>query len=291
MSENLIAYIPTLNQRHLDWFKKHPDSRLFLITEKMAGALLPRLHRNMAALPSYMVAKMIEAAGVVQSVMLFDPEDDDPQLNHSSGIWHNWIVADEDISRLVSEKYLVPANCSVVYESIWARWDMQAVHQSQPVIADVDISADEFDVDIMKKLRILSDQSPDWWRRVAAGIVNADGRVIATAYNTHMPNEYETYIFGDPALNRDAGEKGKSCVIHAEQAAIIDCARLGFALLGAKIYVTTFPCEMCAREIAHSGIREVYFAEGYSSLNAQEVLRSRGVRIVQVKHYLVPVLP
>lgn len=286
--KNLIAYIPTLNRRHLDWFGRHPQANLHLISQDMAERLLPRLGRNMAALPTDLVKRTIVVEGLASRVRLFDPEDDEPQLSHRSGIWKKWILPDEDISHLVAEEYLEPAGCEVSYEMIWARWDMKAVERDQPVIPDVEISTDAFHIGVMGELQILSDRGPDWWRRIGAATLSSDGRV-ATAHNTYLPNEYEVYIFGDPRINNEAGQVGKYASIHAEQAVISQCARYGLTLGGGVMYVTTFPCEICARMISFSGISTLYFLSGYSSLNAQEVLRAYGVRIIQVKDSLVSV--
>ncbi|MFZ2048851.1 MAG: deaminase [Minisyncoccia bacterium] len=239
----------------------------------------------MAALPVDMVVRFIRSERLVKRVNDFHPAFVDPKLSLYLG--ENWVLPDEDVSHLLAEKYLLPAGCNVSYEMIWARWDMTAVKQNQPVMPDVEISTDEFDVEFLREIEMLSRRGPDWWRQVAAAAISRDGRVLATACNTHMPNEYETYIFGDPSVNRDAGEKGKSCVIHAEESVITLCAKQGLALDGARMYVTTFPCEGCAREIVASGVDTVYFSEGFSSLNAEEVFRVGKVKIVQVRDNLV----
>jgi len=284
MSENLIAYIPTLNQRHIDWLKSHPGSDLYLISQEDAEALLPRLKRNMAALPTEMIARFLEqekAALGLRRVWIFAPEWQEPDLR--SVVWKRWVAADEDISHLVAEKHLLPAGCDVSFEMTWARYDMQAVLARQEPIPDAEITSDELALVILKDLQTLSERSPDWWRRVAAAAVNRQGRKLAVAYNMHMPNEYETYAFGDPAINREAGQTGKSCACHAEMGVIAECARQGYVLDGGKIYVTTFPCEVCAGIIARAGVKEVYFLEGYSSLNALDVFRTSKVKLIQVK--------
>ncbi len=280
---NLIAYIPTLNQRHLDWFKRHPDSDLFLISQKEAEKLLPRLDRNMAALPTELVARMVSSEGWVRRAEIFLPGWDDSDPDLSSPIWKSWVLPDEDVCHIFAEKYLVPAGCSFTFEMIWARYDMVAVTRNQPVIPDVEISFSEFDLELMNRALQISKRGPDWWRTIGALAVLLDGRVSVATCNTHLPNEYETYIFGDPGINRDAGQEGKYTSIHAEEAVIAHCARYGLALEGAHFYVTTFPCEKCARQIVHAGVRKVYFKEGFSSLNAQDVLRANSVKIIQVK--------
>jgi dCMP deaminase len=296
MSEpNLIAYIPTLNQRHLEWFARHKDSELYLITQRTAEVLLPRLGRNLASVPEDLVVRAINGANLIRSVGVFTPGFDldysildRPLPPHTCG---GWIMPDEDVSHLFAERYLVPEGCHVEYEMIWARWDMQAVLAEQPVIPDVEISIDEFDRDILREATQIAKRSPDWWRQVGAIAFDRDGVRLAAAYNTHVPNEYETYLFGDPALNRDAGQKGKSCALHAEAAVIATVAgncqysdgRWRRNLYDGKMYVTTFPCEGCAALIVAASIRTVYFMDGYSSLNAQEIFKTHGVKIVQVK--------
>jgi dCMP deaminase len=281
MSANLIAYIPTLNARHLDWLARHKESDLLLVSQEEAEGLLPRLARNMAAVPTSIVLRTIEAERLVRAVWPFGSEISDVDL--SSDTWNHWVLPDEDISHLVADKYLVPAGCKVTYEMIWARWDMKAVFSEQPVMPDVEISVDELDREFINRAQVASERSPDWWRRVGAFVADADGNPLAIAYNTHMPNEYETYIFSDPAINRDAGQAGKSIALHAEDGAITDCARYGRAVDGGKIYVTTFPCKPCAGKIVRSGIRTVYFREGYSTLDAISDFHTHGVKVVQVK--------
>lgn len=64
-------------------------------------------------------------------------------------------------------------------------------------------------------------------------------------------------------------EFGRS--VHAEMAAITTAARLGISLVGATMYVTTFPCHICARHIVASGIRNVYYVEPYPKSRAKKL--------------------
>ncbi len=278
MLSNLIAYIPTLNQRHLDWFRQHRHSRLFLISQGMAEELLPRLARNMAAVPTELMIPMLQATKKLFQVSEFLPEWGDPNLKSTH--WGDWILPDEDVSHELTRKYPDLLR-NAKFEMIWARWDMTAVHKAQLVIPDVVISSLEADTMRMQNLQKFAGRSPDWWRQIVAAAWK-DGECLAVAVNTHLPNEYETYIFGDPRLNVDAGQLGKYVALHAERGVIARCARKGISLEGATLDVTTFPCEDCAREIAETGITHVLFRDGYSILNAQDTLRSRGIKIIQV---------
>ena len=61
-----------------------------------------------------------------------------------------------------------------------------------------------------------------------------------------------------------SGERLELCwCLHAEQNAILQAARNGVSIEGAEIYVTNFPCPICARMIANSGIRRVHVFGSY----------------------------
>ena len=64
-------------------------------------------------------------------------------------------------------------------------------------------------------------------------------------------------MFGDPRSNFDAGKNIElSKFIHAEASLIAQAAKQGAKLEGASIYVTTFPCPVCARLVATAGLRK-----------------------------------
>ena len=59
-----------------------------------------------------------------------------------------------------------------------------------------------------------------------------------------------------------------SRAVHAEMDAIVAAARTGNSLVGARLFVTTFPCHYCARHIVAAGIDEVQFIEPYPKSRA-----------------------
>ena len=52
-------------------------------------------------------------------------------------------------------------------------------------------------------------------------------------------------------------------IIHAEMSAICDASRKGVRIEGATLYVTAFPCHLCAKHIVASGILRVVYLEPY----------------------------
>jgi cytidine deaminase len=59
--------------------------------------------------------------------------------------------------------------------------------------------------------------------------------------------------------------------MHAEMAALLDAARRGAAVAGARLFTTTFPCHNCARHIIGAGISEVVYREPYEKSLASDL--------------------
>ncbi len=64
-------------------------------------------------------------------------------------------------------------------------------------------------------------------------------------------------------------EFGRS--VHAEMAAITDAARRGVSTQDCTLYVTTFPCHECTRNIVAAGITAVYYVEPYAKSMASDL--------------------
>ena len=114
-------------------------------------------------------------------------------------------------------------------------------------------------------------------------IITKDGQLIS-AHNGHLPNEYVPYIDGDPRNNFKPGEFIEvSTAIHSETSLIAEAAKKGIKLDGADMYITTFPCAGCANIISVSGIKRIFFSDGYSNLNGAKVLRDAGVELIYIE--------
>lgn len=62
-----------------------------------------------------------------------------------------------------------------------------------------------------------------------------------------------------------------SRAVHAEMDALLSAARTGSSTVGAKVFVTTFPCHYCARHLVAAGIDEVQFIEPYPKSRALDL--------------------
>jgi cytidine deaminase len=59
--------------------------------------------------------------------------------------------------------------------------------------------------------------------------------------------------------------------VHAEMAALSDAARRGVSVSGSDIYVTAFPCHLCARQVVAAGISRLFYVEPYAKSLAAEL--------------------
>ncbi|MDR0955534.1 MAG: cytidine deaminase [Candidatus Nomurabacteria bacterium] len=72
-------------------------------------------------------------------------------------------------------------------------------------------------------------------------------------------------------------------VVHAEVAAIEAARQNGVNLAGSTLLLTTSPCINCARQIAELNIAQLDFLYEWWDKAALELLRSRGIKIKQIK--------
>lgn len=99
--------------------------------------------------------------------------------------------------------------------------------------------------------------------RVGAVLVLQD-RVIGTGYNGTPADMLNCDEGGcDRCAHREKYGSGQGydiCIcVHAEQNALLSCARMGIPVEGAVIYTTTRPCFGCTKELLQAGIKAVYF--------------------------------
>lgn len=274
MDKIIVLYIPVLHEGYLRFFKKYANEVdcLYIIGEDIISELMPQ--KEIRAIHPLAMQRMAQALSLFRKVRILEPEI----ITDLS--MHHIITANESISKKLVEKYLSKAR--VTFDSIFLRWDEQYVNTQSPVNFD-SISTDEFDRDIIALAETASKNSSDWWRHVGAVIIK-EGKILLEGYNRHVPSEHTPYTFGDI---RDFIEAGKlshiSSALHAEQSLIAEAAKQGFALAGTHIYTTTFPCPLCAKLIAYSGISKCFFSKGHASFDGEQVLKANCVEIILVK--------
>ncbi len=143
------------------------------------------------------------------------------------------------------------------------------------------ISWDEYfmGVAILSGLR-----SKDPHTQVGACIVSEDNKILSMGYNG-LPrgcsdDEFPWAKEGDPLNNK------YFYTTHSELNAILNYR--GGSLEGAKIYVSLFPCNECAKAIIQAGIKTIVYdsdkyADTPSVIASKRMLRAAGVKYEKYK--------
>ena len=69
----------------------------------------------------------------------------------------------------------------------------------------------------------------------------------------------------------------KCRALHGEENAIMNLVGRGIDLKESTIYVTTYPCNLCANKIVQAGIKKVVYFEPYPVEEAKQILKEGGV--------------
>ena len=272
----VFAYIPVVHQGVLAFLREHANAPVFLLDNVKGKEENAYLERDIRALSALDIKAELGAHGI-DSVNVVAPED----MLETFSAFDSLIVPEDEILTYFLEKYA--PQVPVIRVNTFLRWTKQISTAEHEVPADRTISYDAFHAQVLASLGEEAQQSPDWWRQVAAAIV-IDGEVISQAHNKHLPSQHALTINGDPRSNLDAGQGPLVYTsIHAEACAIAHAARDGKKVQGADMYVTTFPCPSCARSMVEAGIARVFYTKGYSLLDAEEILKGAGIEIILVQ--------
>jgi len=239
------------------------------------------LKKEIRALEPKLIVEAILSWGIVKKVELLTLEKLLEFQKEAKKGKINIVMPDEDVCHALAEEYFTENK--VVFENIFLRWDRHNSFVGKPVEADQEISEKEFDKKMCALAEEEAQKSSDWWRRIGSVLVKND-KIVLVSHNRHTPSEHMPYAVGDP---RNAFNKGVavelSSVIHSEAGIIAEAAKKGISLEGTSLYVSIFPCPPCAKLIAYSGIKNLYYAGGYGVLDGENVLKAKGVKIIFVR--------
>lgn len=128
-------------------------------------------------------------------------------------------------------------------------------------------------------------RSKDPNTQVGACIVSQDNKILSMGYNGFpkgcSDDEFPWRRDGDPLENK------YFYTTHSELNAILNFR--GGSLEGAKLYVSLFPCNECAKAIIQSGIKTViYDSDKYeampSTIASKRMLKAAGVEFYRYEH-------
>ena len=106
-----------------------------------------------------------------------------------------------------------------------------------------------------KIVSVTAERSPCERLQVGCLLVK-ENRIISQGYNGFLP--------GCPhkSIVRDNHEQA---TLHAEQNALIDCAKRGVSCEGCTAYITHYPCIICTRLLLGSDIKEIKYINDYKN--------------------------
>ena len=114
------------------------------------------------------------------------------------------------------------------------------------------ISWDEY---FSKIVLATSERSPCERLHVGCLLV-IENRIVSQGYNGFLPGcPHESIV-------RDNHEQA---TLHAEQNALMDCAKRGVSCDGCTAYITHYPCIICTRLLLAGGIKKIKYVNDYKN--------------------------
>ena len=114
------------------------------------------------------------------------------------------------------------------------------------------LSWDEY---FSKIVNVTSERSPCERLQVGCLLVK-DNRIISQGYNGFLPGcPHESIV-------RDNHEQA---TLHAEQNALMDCAKRGVSCEGCTAYISHYPCIICTRLLLAGGIKKINYLNDYKN--------------------------
>lgn len=87
-------------------------------------------------------------------------------------------------------------------------------------------------------------------------ILVKDNRIISQGYNGFLSGHpHESIVINNHEI----------ATIHAEQNAIVDCAKRGVNCNNSIAYITHFPCINCLKLLIQAGIEKIYYIHDYKN--------------------------
>ena len=238
----IIANFPIIHKGYLDILNKYPTADIFVLSEELAKPLYP-FEIDLRKINPLEIKKMFSNIGQKIEVLT------DENLNDIY-LTDQIIIIKDDVMENFQKKYLADFK-NIILENGFFYQKTENVFSTEEKKENENKNYTEKDLEYMKQALALAKQSGCFWRQVAS-IVVKDEKIIFQNYNKMLPNNDECYKIDCIRDNLKPGEKtAELCsAVHSEASCIAVAAKQGISLLGASIYVTVFPCGMCAKLIA-----------------------------------------
>ena len=287
MKKAIALFMPVIHRGYIEFLDRYPDADIFVIGEDIIDDLEDVYPQEVKSVARDQRRLCCDDILMLLSFIKFDQEVNRLLLSDLTKIqsYDEVIMPEDTFHRVFMGEFGIP-NQKYSFVNCFLRWDRNVSINKVADVSDGVITINELRhlglLKFVNQAKEVALKSPDWWRQVGSVLVR-DNQTVLTAFNTHLPNEQEIHFSGDPRANFDAGEYiDVSVASHSEAEIIATAARKGIVTDGCEIFVTTLPCPPCSYLIARSGIKRVYFIEGYSMNESLKVFKDYGVELIQI---------
>lgn len=277
----LILYMPVIHEGYFNIFRSNHFEEILILDKGVIDFLIENgfeyLSRDLRCLHSETIIQLMNPLFGAKALHLED-------LQNGKLKQFQIHIQDDEIGRFVFEKFFSDKE-DVIWESSFLRWHKEISTAHHEIVPDVAISEDDLDKAFMILAEKEAQKSSDWWRQVGCVLkLNNPVLKLLKSFNYHMPHEHITEMEGNSRIDFGPGERIDLVTsIHAEASLIAKAAKDGVSVNDAYLYVTTFPCPVCARLIVEAGISKVFYRDGYSLFDGQRILKEGNVEIILVK--------
>lgn len=293
MKKVLLIYIPALHQGYLDLIEKIDFDELYLLNPH--DLIFPDLIEKDSC-REYLQRSFLHAVEPKKIKSMLETLMKDKPITLVRGLYDSVIgkpieviLPEDDVSKYIASDFLIPNGMKYEFvDGPFLRWSKGIPSkESEPISQEIEESEKEFITSIIQKGYEESERSSDWWRRVGSVLFNEETKeILFSGFNKHLPDGVHQSTFGEARSSFSPGESPDvGTAIHAEQSVFMQALRAGVSADGLSLYSTTYPCPVCAKLISQSGIKKVYYTEGYSVMEqAGSVMRAFGVEIIHVPY-------
>lgn len=278
MTKKIVLFMPVIHTGYISFLEKHKEG-VFLIGNSILEKWeeYDHLKRDLRTMDFKKIQEIIKNSNLVKKIEILETNNLDLLKKEN-----DFILPNEDVSHWFADNYL--KNKDITYENTFLRWNKPITTREVTPIPNITISESDFDKQTILNAEKIGKKSANWWRQVGVILINENKEVVLSSYNKHVPTQYNIEVYGDMRTCFDAGEQHElSNSIHGEADLIATAAKEGILTNNCSIYVTTFPCPTCAKLIVSAGIKNVYYKDGYSLSDAEQILNIGQVKITLVK--------
>lgn len=289
--KNLIAYIPVFHQGYINLIEDEKPDKIFLISKEIVNQFekdFPYLSRSFlhavgdniieSFLRIYFPHIQVLVVNIANLKDLISSLTDNCQI----------ILPQEDVSEYFRNSFLLGAyKGEIIFTNkYFLRWNQHSTKSEREPVPDEVVSSVPFDLETLRKTAYdEAHKSADWWRQVGAVLFEEKtGKVILFSHNKHLPYQNLPNVCGDARAHFNPGESPELVTaIHAEQLILMNALRQHLDISKLSLYSTTYPCPVCAKLIAFSGVSKLYYSEGYAVMEqAGNILQAFGVSVIHV---------